>query len=224
MLLGYLLIALAGITLYALFRHQLSALLPQAPVGRLSWCDLRGITAFMLLFALTVFFSAPTNPLFFMAAGYLYGALAGTVIAVVATTIGSAAAFLFFRGTLAPKYSHTHQNLEQGKMLLMLTLLRSSPWFPSSLVNVFCGAIRVRPALFAASTVLGTIPLVSVYTLTASKLHGPLELSLLRSPQISAALFLMGALSLAGLLKPLRKVASHLRAVVLPLPARAGNT
>lgn len=75
LLVGYLLFAVAGIAMYPLLRHRLGALVPATPVAgeQLSWSHLPGIAVFMVLLALTVFFSLPTNPLFYLAAGYLYG-------------------------------------------------------------------------------------------------------------------------------------------------------
>jgi uncharacterized membrane protein YdjX (TVP38/TMEM64 family) len=215
LLVGYLVMVLLVITLYCLFRHRLWGLLSAVPVTaqKLSLALLPGLAIFTLLFALTVFLSAPTNPLFYLAAGYLYGALPGTFVSIVATTLGSLAAYLFFSSTISVPQSKGLQSMEPGKLLLLLLLLRSSPWFPGPLINVFCGATRVRPALFVASCMLGSMPLASVYTLAASRLHGPLDVSLLRAPEIRVALLMMGGLSLVGLLKPLRLVASHLRSV-----------
>jgi uncharacterized membrane protein YdjX (TVP38/TMEM64 family) len=222
LLVGYLLMVLLVITLYSLFRQRLWGMLSDVPVTgqQLSLALLPGLATFMFLLALTVFMSAPTNPLFYLAAGYLYGALPGTIVSIVATTLGSVAAYLFFSSTIPVPQSKGLQRMESGKLLLLLLLLRCSPWFPGPLINVFCGATRVRPALFAASCMLGSIPLAGVYTLAASRLHGPLDVSLLRSPEIRVALLMMGGLSLIGLLKPLRLVAGQLRSVP-PAPSQA---
>jgi len=218
LLAGYLLVVLAGIVLYSMCGPRLWALLPVTGISvqPFSCSLLPGIGVFILLFALTVFFSAPTNPLFCLAAGYLYGAVPGTIIAVLATTMGSATAFLFFRKTITPQRSLS--KIKVGSQFVMLVLLRCSPWIPSPLINLYCGAVRVRPVLFAASTFLGSMPLVGVYTLTASRLRGPLEIALLSSPEVISALSVLGAVSLLGFLKPLRMVVSHLRTLSFPFP------
>jgi uncharacterized membrane protein YdjX (TVP38/TMEM64 family) len=224
LLVGYLFIALVGIALYKVYGDRIWALLPAMVAGAqpFSWALLPGMGVFMVLFSLTVFFSIPANPLFYLAAGYLYGALPGTLLAVLATALGSGFACLFFRRTIT--VSPSFKRVEVDNLFLMLVLLRCSPWFPSPLINLFCGTIRVRPSIFAASTLLGSVPLVVVYTLTASRLHGPLEVSLLRSPEIIAALSVLGAVSLLGFLKPLRIVANHLRALaVTRSPAPKGS-
>jgi uncharacterized membrane protein YdjX (TVP38/TMEM64 family) len=218
LLVGYLLIVVAGIVLYSTCGASFWALLTKmdASVQPLAMVHLPGMCLFILVFALTVFFSAPTNPVFCLAAGYLFGAIPGTVIAVIATTLGSATAFLFFKKTLPPQAAL--RKVEVGNLFLMLVLLRCSPWIPSPLINLFCGATRVRPALFAATTFFGSMPLISVYTLTASRLRGPLEISLLSSPEIISALSVLGAVSLLGFMKPLRIVAAHLRTLSFALP------
>jgi uncharacterized membrane protein YdjX (TVP38/TMEM64 family) len=209
---GYLAIVLAGGALCRLSGHRIVELVQAADTAGqpLSWGMVPVMALFILLFALTVFFSSPTNPLFYLAAGYLFGAARGTALAALATTLGSATAFLFFRMAVTPP---AFRRPEVRNLFLTLVLLRASPWFPSPLVNLFCGAARVRPTLFVASTLLGSLPLAGVYALAASRMRGPLDASLLRSPEIIAALAGLGAVSLAGLLQPLRVVAGYLPAL-----------
>lgn len=220
---GYLLIALGSAALYRGYGRRFLTLLPasDAALHSFSLSLLPGMAAFLLLFALSVFFSAPTTPLFCLAAGYLYGAVPGTAGAVLATTLGAGAAFLFFRRTIVPPPPYSR--VEVGNLFFVLVLLRCSPWFPGPLINLFCGTNRVRPSFFVASTLLGSLPLVSVYTLTASRLRGPLEVSLLRSPEIVTALSVLGAISLISCLRPARVVAKHLRALAGPFPGLAGR-
>jgi len=177
---------------------------------------LLSMVIFILLFASTVFFSAPTNPLFYLASGYFFGSVKGTTIAVAATVLGSAAAFHFFRKTT--KTPPALRMLEVKSVFLMLVLLRCSPWFPSPLINVFCGVIRVPLSTFLASTLCGTLPLVTIYTLTASRLRGPISVSILYSPELLAALSVLGVVSLLGFLQPLRAITSYLRVLAFPSP------
>jgi uncharacterized membrane protein YdjX (TVP38/TMEM64 family) len=208
---GYLAVAMAGIV-YALTRsHELLALMQSAAAQQqlLSWPLVLGMGIFILLFAGTVFFSVPTNPLFYLVAGYLFGSITGSVLGVTATTLGSVASSYFFRKTTPSPPAL--QRLGVKNVFLMLVLLRCSPWFPSPLINVFCGMARVPFSTFFASSVFGTFPLVYSYALVASRLRGPLTVSILYSPQLLGALTVFSVISLVGFLQPLHIVINHLR-------------
>ncbi len=220
LVIGYLAVALAGGAACRTIAPRLEALAAATDTSGapFSGSVLSAMALFALIFALTVFLSAPTNPLFCLAAGYLFGAVRGTAVAALAITLGSMAAYCFFRMTVTPPL----RTPGLRNPFLTIALLRASPWFPAPLVNLFCGICRVRPLLFAASTMAGTIPLAGVYALAASRMRGPLDASLLRSPEIVTALAVLGAVSLVGFLRPLRIVAEQLRGVTAPA-ARAAD-
>jgi uncharacterized membrane protein YdjX (TVP38/TMEM64 family) len=201
---GYLVIALAGGVLSRIYGHDLFTLLPSTAdrAQTLSLRSLLTLAGFISVFAVTVFFSAPTNSLFYLAAGYFFGLATGTIAAAAATLLGSEAAFLFFKKALAPHRS----SRDPENVFFTLVLLRCSPWFPSSLVNLYSGSRRVPRGIFSASTMLGTLPLILIYTLTASRLRGPITLSILYSPEILTAVSVLGAISLVGFLQPVRAV------------------
>ena len=210
-LLGYLAVAIPGIVYVLTSSHELLALLQSAAARQqpLSWPLVLGMGIFVLLFAGTVFFSMPTNPLFYFAAGYLFGFVTGSVLAVIAATLGSVASLYFFRETTSS--SPALQTLNPKNVFLTLVLLRCSPWFPSPLINVFCAVARVPFSIFLVSTVFGTLPLVSCYTFFASRLRGPITVSILHSPELLWALTIFSVISLLGFLQPLQVVISHLR-------------
>ena len=140
------------------------------------------------------------------------------LIALLGTMLGSTAALYFFRKTTASPPALG--KFEVKNVFFMLVLLRCSPWFPSPLINVFCGVIRVRLSTFLASTLVGTFPLVTIYTLTASRLRGPITASILYSPELLAALSVLSITSLLGFLQPIQVVTSYLRALAFP-PAKS---
>jgi len=168
LLLGYLAVAMPGIVYALTSSHKLLALLQSAAAQQpLSWPLVPGMGIFVLLFAGTVFFSVPINTIFYLAAGYLFGFATGSVLAIIATTLGSAASLYFFGKTSSSL--QVLQTLKVKNVFLTLVLLRCSPWFPSPLINVFCGVARVPFSIFLVSTVFGTLPLVSCYTFFASR-------------------------------------------------------
>ena len=216
----YLAAVIVGIGLARTYWQQLLGLLPStlAQGQPASWHLLACMAAFAAVLAVTVFFSSPTNPLFYLASGYYFGLVYGTAIAALATVIGSGAAFLLFRRTIKPRRAGRELD---ANIFLTLCLLRCSPWFPAPLVSAFCGATRVRPGVFVASTFFGTLPLILAYTLTASRLRGPITLSILYSPEIVTALTVLGAVSAIGCLRPVRHVISYLKGITQVRPAEA---
>jgi uncharacterized membrane protein YdjX (TVP38/TMEM64 family) len=209
---GYLTVAVAGMVAFQVCGRKLWDLLAAVTVqDGMSWPLLLAMGGFFVLLASSVFFSAPTSPLFYIAAGYLFGSAKGTAIATAATVLGATAAYWFFRKTLSAPVALQAPQLK--RTFLTLLLLRCSPWFPSALINVFCGMTRVPTANFLVATLFGTLPLVSVYTLTASRLRGPIDASVLRSPELLAALGVLSVISLIGFLLPLHTVTSCLRGV-----------
>ena len=170
-----------------------------------------GAASLFLAFALSVFFSIPAGPLFYIAFGYWYGPFAGMLIASLAATAGSLGAFCFFRS--AVPHSEALKAVPVRHVFATLLLLRCSPWIPNPLITVFCGAYGVGIGTFTLATFLGTMPLIAVYTLAASRLRADLDVSVLYSPEIALAF---------GLLMPFRLLRDHLRAVqAAKLPATA---
>ena len=139
---GYLAVAMAGIVYTLNRRHELLALLPSmtAQHQSLSWSMVASMVAFILTFAGAVFFSAPINPLFDLAAGYLFGFATGSVLAIMANIFGSGTSLYLFRKTTSPPPAL--QRHEVKNVFLTLMPLRCSPWFPMPLINVFCGMAR----------------------------------------------------------------------------------
>ena len=213
---SYLALAFLGIAVFRYFGQQLLGLLPSAVTRDhpFSLGTALIMAGFVVLLAGGVLFSAPTNPLFYLAAGYFFGPVNGTVLALLATLLGSGCAFRFFGKTITLPAAASR--LEVKRVFFVLALLRCSPWVPSSLINLFCGVTRVPWTVFLSSTLLGTAPLILVYTLTASRFKGPLAMSMLYSPEIIAAVSLLGLLSLLGFLQPLRAVMGYLRGLAFP--------
>lgn len=207
---GYLAAMLIVVALCKVNGLEPSALLPGGDTLQqpMSWSQALNMSAFIAVFASAVFLSVPIAPLFCIASGYFFGAAEGTAIASLATTLGSVAAFHFFRKTIAAPLAF--RQLAIKNLFLVLLLLRCSPWFPSPLINLYCGAWRVRSVMFVFSTLFGALPLICIYTLAASRLRGELDMSLLYSPEIVGALIALSVISLIGILLPFRVLSNYL--------------
>ena len=159
----------------------------------------------------SVFFSIPPGPLFYLVFGYCFGPVEGTLLAVLATTAGSVGAFWFFRSAVPA--GRARSGIKVRNVFLTLMLLRSSPWIPNPLITVFCSAFDVGIVTFTLTTFFGTMPLIMFYAVAASRLSGRFDASVLLSPDIALAFALLSAVSLVGLLKPVRIIRDYLRAI-----------
>lgn len=211
---AYIAVLIVGIAVYKRFSPEIQAnLLAVGDTG--GWAGLLphviGAATLFTAFAASVFFSIPPGPVFYIVFGYCYGPYEGTILADLATTLGSVGAFWFFRNAMSQRRSR--KNLDVKNVFLTLLLLRSSPWIPNPLITVFCSAFDVGIVTFTLTTFFGTLPLIVCYTLAASRLHGHLDVSLLYSPELALAFGLLSVVSLLGLLKPLRIILAYLKAI-----------
>ncbi|MGO9673294.1 MAG: TVP38/TMEM64 family protein [Methylocella sp.] len=211
---AYIAAVLAGILIYYIHHAEIQGRLLAAG-------DLDGWTTSMrqavwamvlfLAFAISLFFSIPAGPLFYIAFGFFYGPYVGTLMAALATTLGSVAAFYFFRRAMPQSAALQRAGIKNAFATLLL--LRLSPWLPNPLITLFCSAFDVGIWTFALTTFVGTMPLIAVYAIAANRLRGHLDASVLYSTDIAVAFGLLGAVSLVGFLKPVRMALDWLKTI-----------
>ena len=120
---------------------------------------------FIGLYALAVAFSFPAASVLTVFSGFLFGWLAGGVIAIVAATIGATALFMAARsacgdslkarvGPFAAKLSEGFERDAFGYLLV----LRIAPFIPFFMVNIAPAFFRVRVRTFLAATLIGIVP------------------------------------------------------------------
>lgn len=200
-LLLYALTVLAGVALCRAYGFDIVAALAATRSGLPASAAGHALVAalFALVLGLSVFLSLPANPLFYLFAGYCFGAAEGTLLAALGNTLGATAAYRFFGATLPAA-----TRLRLNNPFPTLLLLRVSPWFPAPLITLICSTAGIAPRMFFVTTLFGSVPLILVYALVASRLAGPLDASVLQSGELLLASGVFGALSLAALLEPLR--------------------
>ena len=153
--------------------------------------------AYTALYALVVGASLPAGGLLSVAGGLLFGALAGTLLAVIGASLGAVLLFLLARGTLGrllatrarPLLERIRPALERDAFwgLLALRLIPVVPFWLGNLAPALLG-IRLLP--FAAATILGIIPATAVLASLGAGLGGaatgefPPDASMLFSPAI----------------------------------------
>ncbi len=152
---------LLGVLFYFDTHQQILALL--------QWLEQRGAEAallFILIMMLAVMLLLP-GVMLTTGAGFVFGIVKGTLLVVLGTTTGAAAAFLVARylfGQRASRLVLSRVTLPQadealkqeGRRIVLLT--RLVPFFPFKLSNYFFGLTRVKLQDFVVGTFFGIIP------------------------------------------------------------------
>ena len=171
---------------------------------------------FVLAYAAAVALSVPGAVILTLSGGFLFGAVAGTALTVVAATIGATLVFLLARrifgadaldrlGPVAQKLAAGLRR-DAGPYLLVLRLVPLFPFFLVNLVPAFAG---VRLPVFVVTTLLGILPATAVFSLAGAGLGsvldagGTLDVRSILTPQILGALMGLAALSLVAI--PLKR-------------------
>ena len=163
-------------------------------------------------YAGAVALSIPGAVVLTLAGGFLFGALAGTLLTVTGATIGAVLVFLLARAVLGPgvldRFGETAQRLAAGirrNAWSYLLVLRLVPLFPFVLVNLVPAFAGVALPVYAATTFIGILPGTAVFSLAGAGLGAVLEagqspdLRSILTPEIIAALLGLAALSLAAI-------------------------
>jgi uncharacterized membrane protein YdjX (TVP38/TMEM64 family) len=202
---GYIAVVLASLLTFKVYHSEIhAAFLEAGGLDGLAPLMTKAMGAFALFIAcaLSIFLSIPIGPLFYIAFGFFYGPFDGTLLASLANTVGSAAAFYVFRPVTPTSAALQRAGIKN--VFLTLVLLRSSPWVPNPLITLFCAAIDISMSTFVLTTFIGTMPLIAVYAIAASRSHGHFESTDLYSTDIAIAFGLLSAISVVGFLTPVR--------------------
>ncbi|MBP7283702.1 MAG: FAD-dependent oxidoreductase [Leptospiraceae bacterium] len=137
------------------------------------------ISAYILLYIVSVAVALPGAAILTLAGGALFGVITGTLIVSFASTIGATASFLIsrylFRDTLREKFSDKLNAIDKGIRrdgAFYLFTLRMIPIFPFFLINVLMGLTDISVLVFffvsQVGMLLGTIAYVNAGTQLAS--------------------------------------------------------
>ncbi len=165
---------------------------------------------YMAFYALAVAVSLPGAALMTITGGFLFGAVLGSTLTVLAATLGATlivlAARTAFGGLLRAKAESSLGRMEEGfrrDAFSYLLVLRLVPLFPFFLVNLVPAFLGVRLSTFVAATLIGIVPATVVFTLAGCGLGSILEaggefsLSSVLTPEMIAALSGLALLALA---------------------------
>lgn len=176
------------------------------------WVDQRPILApcvYIFVYTIATALSVPEAAVITVAGGFLFGAVAGGIFAVLGATAGAIILFLAARSALAAplarKGGRVVQTIRAGLQrdgFSYLLAIRLIPAFPFWLVNLGAalGGMRLLP--YAAATLIGILPATFVFAWIGAGIGdvlaagGTPDLSLIFSPRVIGPLVALALLSL----------------------------
>ncbi len=125
---------------------------------------------YAVLYTLCIAFSLPIGLLLTLAGGFLFGLIEGTLITVLAATLGAVLVFLAARTALGdslraragPFLSKLRAGFQENA-LCYLFVLRLVPLFPFWLVNIVPAMLGVPLRVFTIGTLFGIVPGTMVF-------------------------------------------------------------
>lgn len=168
---------------------------------------------FIGLLCISVILSLPLLALFALAGGYLFGVIPGIIFTALGSTCGVACAYslyrLFFTESMSKKYRMKFHRFEEqvkndgANYLLMLQFLGVVPFF---VINIIAVLARIPFRTLVWTTLLGSLPFITVYVLAGSQLRSVSSLSDLLSVRMVLILMLFALLAvLPVIIKRMRK-------------------
>ncbi|MES2711623.1 MAG: VTT domain-containing protein [Pseudomonadota bacterium] len=154
----------------------------------------------------------PGAALLTLTGGFLFGAVAGTLLTVAAATIGAVIIFSTARAVFGanalerfgPRAKLLVAGLRRNAWSYLL-VLRLVPLFPFLLVNIVPAFAGIKLRVFALTTFFGIMPGTAVFSLSGAGLGrtldsgGALDLGSIFTTEILLALGALAALSLAAI-------------------------
>jgi uncharacterized membrane protein YdjX (TVP38/TMEM64 family) len=158
---------------------------------------------FILAYIAVTGLSLPGATILTLAGGFLFGGLVGTLLVNVGATTGATLAFLaaryLLRNFVEQKFGRWLGPFQEGfskNAFSYVMTLRLIPLFPFFVVNLVSGLTRVNLGTYVAATALGIIPGSFVYAYAGQQLGSINSLKEIASPNVIAALVLLGLLAL----------------------------
>ncbi len=180
------------------------------------------VAAYLAIYILIVAFSFPGATIATLTGGFLFGLATGTLLTIVAATIGATIIFLAARWGLGDRLA-AKMDASEGKVkqikdglkeneLSVLFLMRLVPAIPFFVANLLPALAGVRLDRFVFTTFFGIIPGTAVYTWVGAGLGEVFEqgetpnLGIIFEPHILGPILGLCALALLPiLLKKFRK-------------------
>lgn len=166
--------------------------------------------AFLATYAAATALSLPLGALLTVVGGFLFGAIAGTVLSVLGATVGATLIFLAARRILGDRLrgrvEDALRRMDAGfreNAFNYLLAIRLIPVFPFWLVNIAPAFAAVPLGTFVSATLIGIVPGTFVYALlgnglgTLAAADGNPGLDVLLQPAVLAPILGFAALAVA---------------------------
>ncbi|NPA93883.1 MAG: TVP38/TMEM64 family protein [Thermodesulfobacteria bacterium] len=160
---------------------------------------------FICCYSVLVAFSISITAVLNVVAGYLFGPVAGALLASLGVVSGSYMLFLFTRSTVSELSTHLKHRRDISVNSLndffILFFMRLSPFVPGSLVTIGSAVVRMKDSLFLAATFLGSIPLLFVYAMIGKQLGNIHHMHQVYDSSLSYILVLFAVVTFVPLMK-----------------------
>lgn len=164
----------------------------------------------LIVFTLTYGFSAavafPLGGIFVLLAGFLYGPVLGTLIAVVVGTLGNLVAFLLVRGLLhdwverrfGERLAPIEREIAEHPASYLL-FLRFMPVVPYMVINAGAALVRVPLSTYIWTSLLGLLPGAIIFAFAGRELGRITSTGDVVTPSFILTLILLALLSFVPL-------------------------
>lgn len=182
----------------------------QIMVGYVAASPVAAAATYFVLYALAVAASVPGAVFMTIIGGFLFGAVLGTTLTVLAATAGATLLFLAARTALGSALRGKAESwlgrMETGfrrNAFSYLLVLRLVPLFPFFMVNLVPAFLGVGLGTYVAATLIGIVPGTLVFTLAGCGVGSILEaggefsIRSVLTPEMIAALCGLALLALA---------------------------
>ncbi len=156
---------------------------------------------FFVIYVAVAAFSLPGAAILTLAAGAIFGLVAGMVIVSFASSIGALLAFLgarfLFRDAIKKRFSDKLEPIEKGiekDGAFYLLSLRLVPLFPFFVVNLLMGLTNLPARTFYAYSQLGMIPGTLAFVYAGTQLAKIESVKDVLSPGLITAFVILGLL------------------------------
>ena len=155
---------------------------------------LTALSAYVLIYAVSVALSFPGASLLTIAGGFLFGWVAAGFATVFAATVGATAVFLAARSSLGaalkaragPFVTKLSSGFRENAMSYLL-FLRLTPVFPFWLVNIAPAVFNVPVGTYVLATLVGIVPGTFAFAFIGSGLDSLIEAQEAANPGCAAA-------------------------------------
>ncbi len=161
------------------------------------------VSVFVLVYIIQTALSLPGATVLTLAAGAVFGAVAGTAYVNIGATVGATLAFLvaryLFRDFIQNKFGTRIEKINrelESRGFNYLLFLRLVPLVPFFLINLGAGLTRLPLRTFFLGTMVGIIPGSFVYCNAGASLATISSMRDVASPRVLGSLALLGLFAL----------------------------